>query len=398
MQDIGVDRIAPAADESEPHENLQATGDRPGLDLPVPLASCANDVLQAYRSLSGVDVLPALSGARLLDERHTLDASRREGEAHCRLLPTADGVIGVNLARDSDWELMPAWLEGNEASNWEQLAEQVAKRQTSALLEQGRLLGLALADATVIPSRETPWFEPTTLHSPLTADRRDRRPRVIDLSSLWAGPLCSRLWLAAGAEVIKVEGAHRPDGARSGSPAFFEQLNSGKRCVSLDLHLPSGQAELRELIAGADIVLEASRPRALRQMGLVAEDLLQTHPGLSWVSITGYGRQEPQANWIAYGDDAAIAAGLSAIGHQVHGQWRVFGDAIADPLTGLHAALAGWASWLGGGGHLLDLSLERTVRHCIVATAPADHNYRSRYRLWRSEAETTVNRGQPSSR
>jgi len=130
-------------------------------------------------------------------------------------------------------------------------------------------------------------------------------PRVIDLSALWAGPLCSNLWQAAGAEVIKVESSQRADGARSGSRAFFEQLNRGKESVVLDLHRPSGQQALRDLLSQADIVLEASRPRALRQMGIIAEELVGETPNLSWVSITGYGRREPQANWIAYGDDRA---------------------------------------------------------------------------------------------
>jgi len=205
---------------------------------------------------------------------------------------------------------------------------------------------------------------------------------VLDLSSLWAGPLCSHLWQAAGAEVIKVEGSRRPDGARSGSAEFFELLNHGKRTVTLDLHQTAGQRELHELIQQADIVLEGSRPRALRQMGIIAEDMICEKPGLSWVSITGYGRREPQANWVAYGDDAGVAAGLSAILHEVTGQWLICGDAIADPLTGLHTALAGWASWLAGGGQLIELSLEQTVRHCITATAPAENNYRERQQRW----------------
>ncbi len=93
-------------------------------------------------------------------------------------------------------------------------------------------------------------------------------------------------------------------------------------------------------------------------------------------------RDEPEGNWIAYGDDAAIAAGLSAIMQGVHGQWLVCGDAIADPLTGLHAALAGWASWLCGGGHLLELSLEQTVRHCITSTAPPGGDFSARQASW----------------
>ena len=79
---------------------------------------------------------------------------------------------------------------------------------------------------------------------------------------------------------------------------------------------------------------------------------------------------------------AGVAAGLSNILHQVTGEWLICGDAIADPLTGLHAALMGWASWLHGGGHLLDLSLEKTVRYCIAATAPADGDYSARQQRW----------------
>jgi crotonobetainyl-CoA:carnitine CoA-transferase CaiB-like acyl-CoA transferase len=210
---------------------------------------------------------------------------------------------------------------------------------------------------------------------------------VVDLSSLWAGPLCSRLWQAAGAEVLKVESRRRPDGGRRGSAAFFQQLHRGKTFVSLDLHNSEGQEALRKLILDADIVLEASRPRALRQMGIYAEDLIAASPGLTWVSITGHGRGSPQENWIAYGDDAGIAAGLSAAIHHCCGQWLVCGDAIADPLTGIHAALAGWAGWLAGGGCLLDLSLVETVRHCITATAPLRGGYRTRYRDWSRHLE-----------
>jgi hypothetical protein len=88
--------------------------------------------------------------------------------------------------------------------------------------------------------------------------------------------------------------------------------------------------------------------------------------GLTWISITGYGRGEPQAQWVAFGDDAAVAAGATV------GDPPLFcGDALADPLTGLHAAVAGWAFWQGGGGVLLDLSLAGVTRHCLRPLTPA---------------------------
>jgi crotonobetainyl-CoA:carnitine CoA-transferase CaiB-like acyl-CoA transferase len=188
---------------------------------------------------------------------------------------------------------------------------------------------------------------------------------VLDLSSLWAGPLCSHLFQLAGATVIKVESTQRPDGARQGPPEFFALLNQGKQSVALELHTRRGQQQLLELVQEVDIVIEGSRPRALRQMGIIAEDIIDHRPGITWLSINGYGRAEPLDNRVAYGDDAGVAAGLSRVMHDVTGQWVICGDAIADPLTGMHAAVAGWASWLAGGGHLLDLSLRNVVSHCI---------------------------------
>lgn len=184
----------------------------------------------------------------------------------------------------------------------------------------------------------------------------------MDLSSLWAGPLATHLLQQAGARVIKVESTSRPDGARAGNPAFFDLLNGGKESVSLDLTSAKGKQQLRSLLSHADIVMEASRPRALAQMGIDAEALVKSTPGCVWVSITGYGRGEPQSNWVAWGDDAAVAAG--AFGGSPEAP--VFcGDALADPLTGLHAALAALAFWRGGESVLLDLSLREVTAYAL---------------------------------
>src|SRR3546814_961112 len=106
---------------------------------------------------------------------------------------------------------------------------------------------------------------------------------------------------------------------------------------SSDLQSPRGRAQLRELLRGADIVIEASRPRALRQMGIDAETLLHEQPQLTWLALNGYGRGEPQEQWIAYGDDAGVAGGLTELQRRASGEAVFIGDAIADPLTGLHA-------------------------------------------------------------
>jgi crotonobetainyl-CoA:carnitine CoA-transferase CaiB-like acyl-CoA transferase len=164
---------------------------------------------------------------------------------------------------------------------------------------------------------------------------------------------------------VKIESTQRPDGGRRGSPAFFERLSAGKAGESIDFSTRDGLARLRAHLESADIVIEASRPRALRQLGIDAEALVQARDGLTWISITGYGREEPEAHWIAYGDDAAVAGGLSHALYAAAGQRLFVGDAIADPLTGLHAALAAMAALTSGGSRLLSIPMRDVVAHVV---------------------------------
>jgi crotonobetainyl-CoA:carnitine CoA-transferase CaiB-like acyl-CoA transferase len=163
---------------------------------------------------------------------------------------------------------------------------------------------------------------------------------------------------------VKVESTRRPDGARRGPSGLFDLLNAGKRSVALDFASTDGRRDLERLIRSADVVVESARPRALRQLGIDAERIVAETPGLSWLGITGYGRTAPEADWVAFGDDAAAAAGLvAAMGVDP----PIFaGDAIADPLTGLHAAVAALASHRAGGGRLLDVSLVGATRHALA--------------------------------
>src|SRR5205814_1300319 len=135
----------------------------------------------------------------------------------------------------------------------------------------------------------------------------------------------------------------RPDGARRGEPAFFDLLNGGSSSVALDLRAPDGRSRLADLLAQADVVIEGSRPRALAQLGLAAEDVVASRERITWVSITAYGREQGMRT--GYGDDTAAAGGLvTSTGGPVF-----VGDAIADPLTGVNAALAAWAGLQRGG-------------------------------------------------
>lgn len=362
------------ADDSHPalswaHSGLMSlTGFADGEPLmcPVAIATCADGALAALASLAPADALEGLSGAALLAERGAIAGHVRKGTISpggaCRLLQARDGQIALNLARDDDQAILPAWLEDERVVDEASMLAAIRETTMHDLVERGRLLGLAVAPVVPPPTATTPWHG--VVHVGSRAPRRSA-PRVLDLSSLWAGPLCTHLLHRCGADVVKVESLQRPDGARRGPSQFFDLLNAGKRSVVLDLSNEPGRKQLRAMIAQADIVVEASRPRALRQMGIHAEKLIDQFPGLTWISLNGYGRKEPEENWIAYGDDAGVAAGLSYLMREVTGKAVIVGDAIADPLTGIHAALAAWACHQKGGGRLLSLALTNVVRHCI---------------------------------
>lgn len=349
---------------------LTGTPREPGRMLPSPVGACANGVLKALAAL-GAELPPSWRDADvMLAHRAALLGLGRRGRispgGSCRLLQAADGMLAVNLARAEDWELVSAWMGGRAISDWAQLASGVAAQTVGVVLEGARLLGLPIAVADVVPRDAAPWCRVRPVGERSDRVQRRRTPRVIDLSSLWAGPLCAQILRQLGASVIKVESTRRPDGARAGNSEFFDLVNAGKTCVAIDFSSAGDVARLRRLIETADIVIEASRPRALRQLGINAERVLADNPGLSWISITGHGREEPEAGWVAFGDDAGVGGGLSSLLARTTGEWAFCGDAIADPLTGLHAALVAWCAHAAGGGSLISLAMRDVVECCAA--------------------------------
>lgn len=344
------------------------TGERngPPLPSPAPLATCAQGAWLALAELSEGELDYNFPAYQLLGERAALLGLQRQGPISaggaCRLLDCADGQLALNLARDDDWHLLPAWLECH-ADSWEGVGQALLDRNRQSMVSRARILGLAAA-ASRPPVALRDWYKAVRLAPP--AKQQRRLPLVLDLSALWAGPLCTQLLGELGARVIKVESITRPDGARLGSPSFFDLLNANKQSVVLDLASASGKRQLRQLLACADIVVESARPRALEQMGIQAADIVREGRGRVWLSVTGYGRDTPMREWIAYGDDAGVAAGLSALLRESSGSTAFCSDAIADPLTGLHAALLAWAAWTSGGGILLDVSLYGVLARCIA--------------------------------
>jgi crotonobetainyl-CoA:carnitine CoA-transferase CaiB-like acyl-CoA transferase len=265
-----------------------------------------------------------LDGAALLAERAALTGWTRRGAVSvggsCRLLPTADGWAAVSCARADDPLLLGALIGAAlPADPWPQIAAWLRRHPGAELAERAELLGVAAYP--VLPGAgggaDPDWVG------------RLRRSLdgllVVDFSALWAGPLCAHLLGLLGARVVKVETPTRPDGARSGNPDFYRLLHAGHESVVAE---PQTDGRfLRALVEAADVIVEASRPRALAAWGLGPDCTDAT-----WVSITAAGRR---SNRVGFGDDIAAGAGLVAADER----GPVFvGDAIADPLAGITAA------------------------------------------------------------
>lgn len=287
-------------------------------------------------------------GLGVLAQRAKMLGLPRSGRVSCggatRLLATREGEIALSVARPSDAELLPAWhgLAGGD----------VDTATAADLVAAAAELGLPCAAVGEVTDRRPVILTPLGDAPP----RPLAGTRVASLGALWAAPLAAHLLARMGAEVIAVESASRPDGSRA-TPEFFAALRRGVRGIVVDFADP---AELASLLAGADVVIEASRPRALRQLGIDAEMMVGRGPQV-WVSITGYGRAEPHAQRVGFGDDTAAAGGLLAT--TADGDTVFLADAIADPLTGLTAAATIAELLERGGRHLADIALARVAAY-----------------------------------
>jgi CoA transferase family III len=365
------------------------------------------------RATGAVGTRVGADPAELIAGRAALTGFTRQGRVSAggssRLLRAADGWCAVTLSRDADVAAVPAILgvlgldTPSEADPWGALEAAALAGAAGALADAAQLLGVPAAalpangpasaggglDPAGGPDPAWPPWGLSRVAAPDSAARLDGAV-VVDLSSMWAGPLCARLLGQAGARVIKVESPDRPDGARAGSREFFDWLHAGHRSAAVDFR--AGRDTLAALLAAADVVIEASRPRALAGLGLAPETLPHKN-GQVWLSITGYGRGAPDR--VAFGDDAAVAGGLVGWtgGGRAGGPAEPGGspepggtrepvfcaDAVADPLAGVCGALAVCESLAQGGGHLIDLSMRAVAAAFAAAPAPAHgpHEVRS---------------------
>lgn len=301
----------------------------------------------------------------LMTGRAAMLGLRRRGRVSAggatRLMATADGWWALTLSRADDRAAIPALVEADAASDdpWPAVAQWAAQHRGDDVVARAALLDLPAARLG-----ETAAAAPG-----VRASGRPGAPRtpagllVADLSSMWAGPLCSRLLAAGGATVVKVESPARPDGTRSGNRTFYDWINHGKLSYAVDFD--RDRDRLRELLMAADVIIEGSRPGVLARRGLTPE-ALPGPDGRVWLRITGHG---PHSQRTAFGDDAAVAGGL--VGTSPSGP--VFcGDAIADPLTGMESALAVTNSLIRGGGETIEVAMAGVAAtYAVLPTGPS---------------------------
>jgi crotonobetainyl-CoA:carnitine CoA-transferase CaiB-like acyl-CoA transferase len=172
--------------------------------------------------------------------------------------------------------------------------------------------------------------------------------RVLDMTAFWAGPLTGHLLALLGAEVIHLESASRPDGARlvGGVPQtadrfwergpIFAALNTNKKSVTIDLQHPRGVELVRRLIATCDVVVENYTPRVLDQLGLDYETLKTDRPDLVMVRMPGFGLDGPWRDISAFAFVIEDASGLTWLtGYPDLLPFEPY--TIGDPNAGLHA-------------------------------------------------------------
>jgi crotonobetainyl-CoA:carnitine CoA-transferase CaiB-like acyl-CoA transferase len=189
--------------------------------------------------------------------------------------------------------------------------------------------------------------------------------RVVDVSSVVAGPACARYLADFGADVIKVE---RPDGGdtaralgwgdpRDGVTLFWKLLGRGKRSIALDLKDPDDLAVMRRLCDEAHVLVENFRPGTLERLGLGPDVLLARNPKLVITRVTGFGQDGPYASRPGFATIAEAMSGFAAINGEPDGGPLLPPIALTDEVTGIVAAFATMVALHSGVGQVVDVNL-----------------------------------------
>lgn len=301
----------------------------------------------------------------LSTHQHTPTAGRTLRGAG-QMLRCADGWVALQLPRTTDRELIPALTDGavsvppdptQIAGAFDELQQWLRSHPRAPILERARLLSLpcAAVPAELRSPSTTPRVQPWQLNTAHAA-RHTSQPLVVDLSSLWAGPLAGAILAASGASVLRVQDEQRAEKPLPSDARFYARLNQQKehRLQNFD-----DLAGLQRLVSSADVLITSARTRALTRLGILPTQ------GQIWLRISAAGATGAAAHTVGFGDDAAAAAGAVS---WHHGQPSFVADALADPLTGMLAAEAALTLLRTHTAGIVDLDLRRSASWAIHRT------------------------------
>ncbi|QJT01081.1 CoA transferase [Streptomyces asoensis] len=170
--------------------------------------------------------------------------------------------------------------------------------------------------------------------------------RVLDLATLFAGPLAATMLGDFGAEVIKVEHPTQPDPSRGHGPSkdgvglWWKLLGRNKRTITLNLSRPGGRATLLRLAATADVIIENFRPGTLEKWDLGWDALSAANPRLVLTRVTAFGQFGPYAHRPGFGTLAEAMSGFAAITGEPDASPTLPPFGLADSIAGLATAYA----------------------------------------------------------
>jgi crotonobetainyl-CoA:carnitine CoA-transferase CaiB-like acyl-CoA transferase len=210
--------------------------------------------------------------------------------------------------------------------------------------------------------------------------------RVLDLTSVVVGPVCTARLAQYGAEVIKLEspegdlmrglGGQSPTGQHSGT---YLHLNRGKRNICCDLKQPGARAIIDRLVESADIIVANMRPSALQRLGLNHETVLAAHPGKVYCLVTGYGLGGPYAGFPTYDSVIQAAAGIPGLMAVRDGQPAYVPMVIGDHAVGEIAAGAILAAVVKqartGSGSFIEVPMFETMASFVLQEHLAQHSF-----------------------
>ena len=196
--------------------------------------------------------------------------------------------------------------------------------------------------------------------------------KVVELGTLIAGPFCGQILADFGADLVKVEDPKGGDPMRTwgrslpkGHSPWWPVIGRNKKSLTLNLREPEGQAIVRRLIGGADVLIENFRPGTMEKWGLSYESLAADNPGLVMARVSGFGQTGPYASRAGYGLIGEAMGGLRHITGEPDRPPARAGLSIGDSLAATHAVMgimmALHARQTSGRGQVVDAAIYESV-------------------------------------